>query len=390
VNEGVFCWPGSVGQIVIIYLWRFKEEFMMKKMFVVLSAIIVAIAFAIPAGATDWDFYGSVRMQTFRVDQDEDASATGYDDEDSIWGLNPISRVGATVQNGDIGGRFEYGHVNDNVTLRRLYGTWNFGPGELLVGKEYTPLHFVANQVYDNDYGLRGFGGFFTFNPMIQLKIDGFKLALIQPGVERTIQNTTVGTTTADDLDTTFPKLEVSYTHALDNVSLKVFGGINQFDAVDVDILSDNEDEYDITSYIYGVAGVVNTGPVTLKAMIWGGQNVDIYGLTSNPEADAAPKFDRNDNEIKDNYGYGGIASVGVKFNDVVGAELGVGYICFEDDIDNAEDDEALAIYLQAPITLAQGVTIVPEIGQYDYMENAAEVDEGKELYFGAKWQINF
>jgi hypothetical protein len=124
--------------------------------------------------------------------------------------------------------------------------------------------------------------------------------------------------------------------------------------------------------------------------MIWGGQNVDAYGLTTDPEADAAPKYDAVEDKIKDNAGYGSIASVGVKINNVVGVELGVGYISFEDDIDGVEADEALAVYLQAPITLAQGVTIVPEIGQYDYMEDAAEVDEGKELYFGAKWQLNF
>ena len=367
---------------------------MMKKMFIILSAVILAVAFAIPASAVNWDFYGSVRMQTFRVHLDEEVPAmyggVGYDDEDSRWDLNTVSRIGATVQNGDVGGGFEYGHYDSasNVTLRRLYGTWNFGDGELLVGKEYTPLHFVSNQVYDSDYGLRGFGGFFTFRPMIQLKIGGFKLALVKPGLEDTIQTTTGVSVTADDLDTTLPKIEASYTVALDNASLRVFGGYNQFDAV-ADTGTD-EEEYDITSYIYGVAGVVNTGPVTLKAMIWGGQNVDIYGLTNNPEADATPKYDPVEDDIKDNDGYGGIVSIGVKPNDVIGVEAGVGYISFEDDVENAEADEALAIYLQAPITLAQGVTIVPEVGQYDYMDDAAENEEGKELYFGAKWQINF
>jgi hypothetical protein len=365
---------------------------MMKKTFVILSAIMLAIVFAVPAGAiTDWDFYGSVRMQTFSVYQDENVpeeyDGNGFDDRDTRWALNTVSRIGATVHSGDIGGRFEYGH-NDNtsdVTLRRLYGTWNFGPGELLIGKEFTPLHFVTNQVYDNDYGLRGFGGFFTFRPMIQVKIDGFKLALVTPGSARTIQTTTGGTERAADLDTTLPKIEASYTLALDNVSLRVFGGYNQFDAVD-----DSDNDYDITSYIYGVAGVVNTGPVTLKAMIWGGQNVDSYGLTTDPEADAAPKCDIDEDKIKDNDGYGGIASIGAKFNDVVGVEAGVGYISFEDDIDGAEADEVLAIYLQAPITLAQGVTVVPEIGRYDYKDDGTGADQGDETYFGAKWQIAF
>ncbi|MBC2695066.1 MAG: hypothetical protein HF982_07295 [Desulfobacteraceae bacterium] len=350
---------------------------MMKEIFVILSAIMLAIVFAVPAGATtDWDFYGSVRMQTFRVYQDENTNATGFNDRDSRWGFNTVSHVGATVQDGDIGGRFEYGHTNSDVTLRRLYGTWNFGPGELTVGKEYTPLHFVTNQVYDDDYGLRGFGGFFTFNPMIQVKIDGFKLALITPEVNN------LG---FSDVDTTLPKVEASYTLAMDTFSVKAFGGWSAFEVVDA-----ADEECDVTCYIYGVAGVVNAGPVTLKAMIWGGQNVAYYGLTTDPEADAAPEYDPVEDEIKNNDGYGGVASIGVKFSDVVCAELGCGYISFEDDFDNAEDDEALAIYLQAPITLAQGVTIVPEIGRYDYKDDRSGADQGDETYFGAKWQINF
>ncbi|MDL1967491.1 MAG: hypothetical protein LWW97_02820 [Deltaproteobacteria bacterium] len=383
----------------------------MKKIFVILSAIMLAIAFAVPVSAVDWDFYGSVRMQTFSVDQDENASATGFDDEDSRWGLNTVSRIGATVQHGDIGGRFEYG-MNDNdnnaddVVLRRLYGTWNFGSGELLIGKEFTPLHFVTNQVYDNDYGLRGFGGFFTFRPMIQVKIDGFKLALITPGTGRPdntdadAQDTEIitasaggdtsvtyqdNTKTMSDYDTTFPKVEVSYTLTMDTFSLKVFGGWNAYEVVDV-----NDKEYDVTSYMYGVAGVVNTGPVTLKAMIWNGQNVGLYGLTTDPEADCTPNYIAAVDNIKDNDGYGGIVSIGVKCSDVVCAELGCGYISFEDDVDNAEDDEVLAIYLQAPITLAQGVTVVPEIGRYDYKDDGTGADQGDETYFGAKWQIAF
>jgi hypothetical protein len=369
-----------VGQTVIIYFWRFKEKFMMKKVFVILSAIMFAIVFALPAGATDLDFYGSVRMQTFSVYQDESTSATGFDDRDSRWDLNAVSRIGATVQNGDVGGRFEYGHNSSDVTLRRLYGTWNFGPGELTIGKEYTPLHFVLNQVYDNDYGLRGFGGFFTFNPMIQVKVDGFKLAFVRPGVGD------ANLTGFRDYDTTYPKVEASYTWAMDTFSVKAFGGWSTFEVVNA-----ADREYDVTCYIYGVAGVVNTGPVTLKAMIWGGQNVGYYGLTTNHEVDFTPDYDAGTNDIRDNNGYGGVASIGVKINDVIGVEAGYGYVTGEDDpVGKNHNDEAWAAYLQAPITLAQGVTVVPEIGHYDYEENDSNEDQGHESYFGAKWQIAF
>ena len=357
----------------------------MKKLFVILSAIMLAIAFAVPAGATDWDFYGSARMETFHVYEDKDADERGFDDRDTTWKLNNVSRVGATVKQGDVGGCFEYG---PGVNLRRLYGTWDFGAGELLVGREYTPIFFIANQAYNGDKGLSDFGGLFSRYPMIQIKIDGFKLAFIEPGAElsgddkKTIENVTGGTVS---YDTTYPKVEASYTLAMDTFSVKLFGGWNAFEVVVVD-----DKEYDITCYIYGVAGAVNTGPVTLKAMVWNGQNVNLYGLTVLHAVDFTPEYEENSDKIKDNNGYGGIASIGFKINDAIGVEAGYGYVSAKNDVSGAHDDEAWAVYLQAPITLAQGVTIVPEIGRCDYETDGDDNNKGHKNYFGAKWQINF
>ncbi len=375
----------------------------MKKIFVILSAIMFAVVFAIPAsagvgeGAVEWDFYGSVRMQTFNENQDENnpgnvdvnGNPLGYDDRDSRWGLNAVSRIGAKVHKGDIGGGFEYGHKYDHdhghdsssLTLRKIYGTWDFGVGELTVGKTYTPIHFVTNQVYDNDYGLRGFGAFYVYEPMIQVEIEGFKLALITPG----IGDAGLGAAFRD-YDTTFPKVEASYTLAMDTFSIKAFGGWSAFEAVNA-----ADREYDVTCYIYGVSGVVNVGPVTLKAMIWEGQNVDLYGLSYNQEVDFEPDYVAAVDDIRDNNGYGGVVSIGVKINDVIGVEAGYGYVTGEDDpVGKNHKDDAWAAYLQAPITLAQGVTVVPEIGHYDYEEDDGNADQGYESYFGAKWQISF
>ena len=365
----------------------------MKKLFVILSAIMLAIVFVMPAGAIDWDFYGSARMQTFHVYEDKNANTRDFDDRDTTWGLNSVSRIGATVKEGDVGGRFEYG---TGVNLRRLYGTWDFGAGELLVGKEYTPIFFIANQTYPNDCGLGEFGGLFSRFPMIQVKIDGFKLAMISPNtnlpdnMDEDTKDGPGGTdlvTTMADYDTIFPKIEASYTLAMDTFSLRLFGGWNAFEAVGT-----NDKEYDITCYVYGVAGIINAGPATLKAMFWNGQNVGLYGLTVDHGVNFTPDYldTTKGDKVKDNNGFGGIASIGFKINDAIGVEAGYGYISAKDDIANAHDDEAWAAYLQAPITLAQGVTIVPEIGHCDYEEDGDGENEGHQNYFGAKWQINF
>ena len=50
--------------------------------------------------------------------------------------------------------------------------------------------------------------------------------------------------------------------------------------------------------------------------------------------------------------------------------------------------------YLQAAITMAKGVYLIPEVGLRDYgdLEGDVEgkVDLGSLWYAGAKWQINF
>jgi len=48
------------------------------------------------------------------------------------------------------------------------------------------------------------------------------------------------------------------------------------------------------------------------------------------------------------------------------------------------DSDEVQSYYLNMPITLAEGVSIVPEIGVVDYNESGQD----EITYGGAKWQI--
>ncbi|WP_287036702.1 hypothetical protein [Desulfobacter sp.] len=75
--------------------------------------------------------------------------------------------------------------------------------------------------------------------------------------------------------------------------------------------------------------------------------------------------------------------------NDMLTLEAGYGYIHDEID-DNAwtgsESNIAQSYYLQAPITLAPGVTVTPEVGMIDERETG----EDETFYFGAAWAIAF
>jgi hypothetical protein len=70
--------------------------------------------------------------------------------------------------------------------------------------------------------------------------------------------------------------------------------------------------------------------------------------------------------------------------------EVGAGYRNDDPDSPGSDNDEVWAIYGQAAVTLAPGVNIIPEVGYYDKMDNAAGNDEGHQWYAGAKWQIDF
>ncbi|MBW1732686.1 MAG: hypothetical protein JRJ75_17760, partial [Deltaproteobacteria bacterium] len=86
----------------------------------------------------------------------------------------------------------------------------------------------------------------------------------------------------------------------------------------------------------------------------------------------------------------GALGVVGFKVNDMLTLEAGYGYTSADSDDSSLEDDKTQAYYVQAVISPAKGVYIIPEIGKYDYKDTNKGVDEGTETYFGAKWQINF
>ena len=101
--------------------------------------------------------------------------------------------------------------------------------------------------------------------------------------------------------------------------------------------------------------------------------------------------------DTEDAMSYAAAFVIGAKVAPNFGLEAGVGYMKNEvDGVDGAGDREgdAITYYLQAPITLAPGVFIVPEISVFDLGDNeikgSPDVDNGQLITYGAKFQINF
>jgi len=361
----------------------------MKRFTVICAAIIMLFAFAGSAMALEWGFYGSARMSTFWNDKDEESPAYGDllagDDDGTTWDLQSNARIGADVKSDTIGGRFEFA-VNDEtgVTTRRLYGTWNFGAGELLVGQEYTPVTILySNQVWGNDEDLLNTGAAYDARrPMVQFRFGGFKLALIETNTADISGNASI-----IDKDVTIPKVAASFNLKTNVFFADLFGGFNTYKAV-----VDDDKDYDVNAYVGGLGFGFNAGPVFMKASGYYAVNAGAYGLSQ--WGTKTIYYNAVDDDIEDNESYGGMAVLGFKAGDKATVEVGGGYLKQEVDFTGTKiEDETFSYYGNVSLKFAPGVTIVPEAGVLDYSDidkNDVSTDQGSLFYAGIKWQIDF
>ncbi len=370
----------------------------MKKIIFIMAAVALI---ASPALAVDWNFYGSARMATFYESRDfgngaftdlDDGGLTpklGADQDARLsWDLQGNSRLGATVKAENIGGRFEFGINESDVTSRRIFGTWDFGAATLKVGKDYTPIsQFTSGQVFGSDAGLLGLGAAYGSRVgQISLSFGGFEIAAIdnQGGA---IDNLTTG-----DVDKYLPRLEAKFGMSFDTWNFNVRGGYQYYEIEDAGILSKS---VDVDSYILGADVGFNFGPFTLRGAGSFGQNFNEAGwafgsFTGGPGApNASFTGGSNTDDVKV---WQAMAAGAFKFTDQLTFELGGGYYKADPDANFVKSSSGVALYGQAVIGMAPGVFLVPEAGYNTYLADydGNGFSAGKQIYLGAKWQIDF
>jgi len=363
------------------------EENKMRKLFTLFAAFVLVVAFTVPAmAAADWNFFGSARMTTFVEIDDPPEPADS--DTDTTWTLQGNSRFGANVKAGDIGGGLEIGIKGDadgnGLYTRKLFGTYTFGDSQILVGQTYTPVSgmFYSNQVWGGDNDLLNCGQAYAGRrPMLRYKINGFQVALVQPNAGA------VGSLPAGgDTDVLLPKFEMKYHMKQETFFMDIYAGAQTFS---VEYKGTNNDtDYDVTSYVAGIGGGADFGPAFVKANVYYAVNGGTFGLAALGKDD--PYYDATTDDIIDVDTLGAMGVVGVKAGDTATIEAGVGYIQNEYDVDDSNKDDAMSVYLNCTINIAPGFFVVPEVGYFDYGKDHADQDEGKMTYVGAKWQINF
>jgi len=363
----------------------------MKKLFVLIAAAALVVAFTVPAMAADWSFYGSSRMYTKYLDTSKEKAGLGgeVDDADLYWDQQSNSRIGANVKAGALGGNFEYGH-SDTVNLRKLFGYWNFGAGKLTFGQDYTPIDtFWSHRLGPgggDDSSISYGAPYSGRQDQVRLNIAGVAIALIQNA-----SPATPGTVTgATDVDTGMPRFEASYLGKFGPVTLKPYLGYQTYD--EVVIAGTTETEYSVDSHILGVYLKGAFGPFWVAGNIYTSQNPGNYGQSQDITLKSAG-WSGTDVEDCDSMAY--LLVAGFKVSDMLEFEAGYGVVSNERDIGAiTTEEETGAWYVQATITPVKGFMIVPEIGMVDYgdrkVTGAADTKLGDKTYYGAKWQINF
>jgi len=385
----------------------------MKKVVIIFLAAVFMLAMYVPVSAADWDLYGMAKVNTFWTDYDEDTTfgpfgtLSGMDDTTQLdHNLSSVARIGGTVQSGFIGGHFEYGTFGGNANIRHLYGTVDMPFGELLVGQTWTPYGlgmFISGQAYADEEGMLPYVGYTHRRNMIQLSVEGFKFALVEPA--RVDFDDVVS---GGDSEVMLPQLQASYDMSLaDGISLHLAGAFQTYDLKgqvqevdeDGDLVMD-EDET----------------PVMVDAP-WDGETFNAFGVTANARFTMMDpiyinvggfyaqnqrhlggiysyfpaELDVDDpSGIADTESFGGLLVIGTAVNEI-GLELGAGYM--EQENDNWTDPfTMMTVYANAkiPLTPDGNAFIKPEIGYYDYDTDADDVDLGDKMYAGLLWQVNF
>jgi hypothetical protein len=391
----------------------FRRMVVMRKVIGLLLAAWLIFVFSAPVSAADktveeriksledtigaWSIYGSARFATFyEKDSGADPGGVYEDSKYTIWDLQSNSRIGLTGKRGDLKGNVELGlNSNNSIVVRHAYGRYQLGDVNILIGKSET---IFANFSYSNQCGVAYFWdtnlqdwGFIdeAQTPMVQFTYKGLIVDFVKTTPKVVLPSGSYAT-----YEALTPHLEAQYHLDIDRFYADVFGGAGTFKVKALDGV--NVDKT-VNSYAVGLGGGVTLDPVYFSAAAWTGRNgsqMGIFQVTSMDYYSAAKHGAKiaADGSITNDKNLGFAAVAGLNIQKVT-VEGGYGYTSSEYDESSAEKYKGQSYYLQAviPIKETPGAKffVVPEVGVFDLSE-VGGVKNGKTVYGGAKWQVNF
>jgi len=285
----------------------------------------------------------------------------------------------------------------EEVYLRQAYGKWNMGIGKLLFGKYYTPATFLGYSSMGGDLGDNGDANMLVHGlayigrqPQIRLTIGEFDIAFIQP-------NTSANDLGYGDIDFVLPRVEAAYVFRIPKISIRPIAAFQTYEADD----QTSGDTETITSYTLGLGASIKLGSAYIKTTFSYLQNPGNYGDKNLLVFDAmrvgAANAQLINGDVENATEMQGTFVVGMVISDRIGLEAGLGYGHLEQDVaslSNANVEQTgFAYYLQGPISVAKGVTIIPEIGfidRDDYKIGGVDTPAGNMKYIDINFRVDF
>ncbi len=331
----------------------------MKKISVVLFAVVLASVWSVAAFA-EAKPYASVRFQTFYKNvSDEDGS--GGDSTDLLFGLYGSSRVGVKFKVSDqVSGMVELSlKDSDNgnaVGLRHAFGQYDFGPGKLLIGQTWAPYTTFFPVIY-NDAAGGDYGSAANRAAQIRVVLDnGFYVALI---------DNTLG---SSDDDVEIPEVAVGYKGKAGVVSFGLHGAY---------VTADDTTPIDEESWALMGDLEAKLAMAKLKARI-------VYGDDTKNLLGGGFKLGSTGGDLNT---LGLFLSATFYPSDLLAVSVGGAYN--ETEAASGQDDDEALVFVNAPIKLTKGFTIVPEIAYQLGLDKAGSGDDDNTLWVGAKWQFD-
>ena len=351
---------------------------MKKVLLLAIALMLVVSVFA------EVDFYGHVRTGLWYDMQDEDFTES-ESRIDFDYSLYKNSRFGTNISKDNFKAKVEFG-FSSNVLLRHLYGEYDFGKFNLLVGKTFTGFNDFASQtaslVLGYDGLLVGYGMMYDgLQNMVKISMDnGAYLALMQP---KEVDPASVG-----GVDALMPKFNLGYKFKTKNLYIHPTLGVNMSKYNKDFAIDELGVDYDntILAYVFATTVKYNMGRFYVKSQVNYAQNAADYGMLGGTISKASYS---TDDEILNVTSFGGYGEFGYKLNNMLSVVAGGGYVASDR---NGLDDSntAMSAFVQTAVKLADNVMIVPEIGIIDNMEDGSGKVEGARTYFGTRLQMTF
>lgn len=344
---------------------------MKKVVLLVLGLLFVASAFA------NLNFYAHVRTGWWyeMLDEDYTGSEARTNFDYSLYGC---SRFGATYTEDNFKFNTEFSASSSNVGLRHLYGEYNFGSFKMLVGQTWTGLVEFSNQTIDGDNGFIGTGLFYDGRlPQLTFKFSNAYVSFMKPQKSDPLNIGTGG------VDALLPKINLGYRYNNNGIYLHPSFGIN-ISNYNEDFAGEGNDQ-SVTAMVVSLTAKYTQDMFDVAGQFNYGQNAGDYGI-----AGCGWKAGFDGEDVVNVITTAGYGQIGYKVSEKAKLSAGFGFISQEYDVDDSEADTKSSLFVQAKVTLAKNVWMVPEIGMIDHGDDIYGNAEGVRTYFGTKFEMRF